>query len=539
MSLVTNLLLLVAIVFACIFLNNLSSKTGIPYLLAFIALGMVLGSDGLATIHFDDYALAEHACSVALIFIMFYGGFGINWQRAKERSVAAFTLASAGVVITAVATGVFCHVAFGTSWPVGMLMGSVVSSTDAASVFSVLRSRRLNLKHGTAPILEMESGSNDPASLIMTTVFLAVMQGVADVTTIGVSIFLQVSLALVFGFLVAGIAIWVMRRVRFANDGFDIVFVVGIALLAYALPAAFGGNGYLAAYVSGICVGNASVRDVRKLVNFFDGMTAICQMLIFLLLGLLSFPSRLPGVAGMAAGISVFLLLVARPLAVLLVGRPFGMSARQMAVISMAGLRGASSAVFAIMVLTQATLPVDLFHVVFLVVLVSISLQGSLLPYVARRLDMVDASEDVMRTFNDYVEETSVNFIRILVEEGSAWEGRSLNDVTLPPSTLAVMLERGEGRIVPDGTTVLMPGDLLVLVAPSANDGEVIHISRRDVEAGSAFAGRRLSELPRDLGLVVTVQRGADVMIPNGDTMICEGDSLLIHHEEAASPSAW
>lgn len=317
------LLLITAVIFACVLLNKVSNKLGIPTLLAFILLGMLFGSDGLLKIPFDDYSFAEQICSIALIFIMFYGGFGTNWKSARPVAAKAILLSSLGVVFTAGLTALFCRFALHIDWLESLLIGSVISSTDAASVFAVLRSRNLNLKYHTASLLEVESGSNDPFSYMLTAVCISAIQGKGGVRQFLLMLFLQIVLGLVFGFAVSWISVRLLKRVRFSGDGFDAVFVVAVALLAYAAPAVLGGNGYLSAYIVGIMLGNADIRNKRNLVHFFDGITGLMQMLIFFLLGLLSFPSKLPQVALPALLIALFLTFIARPLAVLPILSPF------------------------------------------------------------------------------------------------------------------------------------------------------------------------------------------------------------------------
>ena len=309
----TYLLITAVVIFACVFLSKVSSRLGIPMLLAFILLGMLFGSDGILKIPFDNYAFAEQICTVALIFIMFYGGFGTNWQQAKSVAVKAGLLSTAGVVITAALTGVFCHYALHIAWVESMLIGALIGSTDAASVFSVLRSKRLSLRYNTASLLEVESGSNDPCAYMLTVTFIAIAQGSASGGQIGLLIVKQMLFGILFGGLIAAAAVLLLKKIKFSTAGFDMVFVVGIAVIGYALPAVFGGNGFLSVYIAGIVLGNTEIRNKRNLVNFFDGLTGLMQMLIFFLLGLLAFPSRLPQVVIPALLIAVFLTFVARP----------------------------------------------------------------------------------------------------------------------------------------------------------------------------------------------------------------------------------
>ena len=271
----TYLLITAVVIFACVFLSKVSSRLGIPMLLAFILLGMLFGSDGILKIPFDNYAFAEQICTVALIFIMFYGGFGTNWQQAKSVAVKAGLLSTAGVVITAALTGVFCHYALHIAWVESMLIGALIGSTDAASVFSVLRSKRLSLRYNTASLLEVESGSNDPCAYMLTVTFIAIAQGSASGGQIGLLIVKQMLFGILFGGLIAAAAVLLLKKIKFSTAGFDMVFVVGIAVIGYALPAVFGGNGFLSVYIVGIVLGNTEIRNKRNLVNFFDGLTGL------------------------------------------------------------------------------------------------------------------------------------------------------------------------------------------------------------------------------------------------------------------------
>ena len=292
---INTLLLCAVVLIACILAGRLSQKAGVPALLLFMALGMLFGSDGLLRIPFDDFTVAEQTCSVALIFIMFYGGFGTRWEAARPAAVRAVALSTLGVAATALLTGLFCHFVLGFQPLVSFLIGAVISSTDAASVFSILRSKKLSLRYHTASLLELESGSNDPVSYMLTMIALSLM-GVGENGNLAGMIFAQVAFGIVLGVAVAGLAILVLRWLPLA-DGLDSIFVLAAALLSYALPAAVGGNGYLGAYLAGILLGNAKIPHKVSLVHFFDGLTGLAQIMIFFLLGLLSYPtssSRLP-----------------------------------------------------------------------------------------------------------------------------------------------------------------------------------------------------------------------------------------------------
>ena len=249
------------VIFFSVFLKKLSVKMGLPMLLAFLFLGIVFGSDGIFKIPFDNYSLAENICSFGLIFIMFSGGFGTSWKEAKHVSKEAIVLSTLGVVLTAVVVGIFCMLVFNLSFAWGLLLGSVIGSTDAASVFSILRSRKLNLKDRTASLLEFESGSNDPMSYMMTLISVMLIQGELSPTQILSMLFAQVFWGLSIGFVVAILTRVMMRKIDFSGDGFDFVFVLGSAITAYALSSALGGNGYLSVYLTGIILGNSKIKD--------------------------------------------------------------------------------------------------------------------------------------------------------------------------------------------------------------------------------------------------------------------------------------
>ena len=527
------LLLFSLVIFACVAFNRLSLRLGVPALLAFLFLGMLFGSDGIARIPFDDYAFADQLSTVALVFIMFYGGFGTNWQAARPVAVQAVLLSSLGTVLTAVLTGLFCRLALGMTLLEGLLCGAVLGSTDAASVFSILRSRKLALKEGTASLLEVESGSNDPFAYMLTAVLLTAME--SGVTAGGAAGLLaaQLGFGLAFGFGVGLAARWLFHRLNFGSSGFDTLAVVAAALLSYAAPAMLGGNGFLSVYITGILLGNSQIRHKQALVPFFDGVTNMMQMVVVFLLGLVSFPSQMPAVAGPAVAIVLFLTLVARPAAVFALLAPFGGSVRRRLLVSFAGLRGAASIVFAVMpVISPVHTDNDLFHIVFLVVLFSISVQGSLLPLLSRRLGMIDDDGNVMKTFTDYVEEAPVQFIQFTLPPGHVWCRQAVRQLTLPPGTILASLQRGEIRLAPGGGTVLQAGDRLILCALE-NDLTPLSLAERTVEADDPAVGVRLADLELPGGaLAVLLRRGQTYHIPNGDTVLQAGDHLVLNYTD-------
>ncbi len=524
------ILLVSAVILLCVSLKKVSNKLGVPMLLAFILLGMVFGTDGILKIPFDNFKIAEQICSVSLIFIMFYGGFGTNWRHAKPAAAKAALLSTLGVLLTALLTGLFCYFALRFGFWESMLTGAVVSSTDAASVFSILRSRRLNLKDNTASLLEVESGSNDPCSYMLTVIILSVMSGDFSGGALVWMILAQIIFGALVGVAVALASAFVLTRVQFGEDGFDTIFVFSMALAAYAVASVIGGNGYLAVYITGIILGNRPLKNKKSLVHFFDGITGLMQMLLFFLLGLLAFPSQLPKILPYALAIALFLTFVSRPISVFFILTPFRCKIRQQLLVSWAGLRGAASIVFAIMaVVSPAYMKHDVFHIVIFIVLFSISIQGSLIGILAKKLDMIDESGNVMKTFSDYSEEMPVEFVKISVTKNHPWANRKIRELQSLPDLLLVLILRGDKRLIPNGNTVVHPGDKIVLSALSPEENLGIHLTEIHVEADSRWVNKPLSKIKIGDGkLVLVLKRAENVMIPNGETVVLENDILVI-----------
>lgn len=538
MNMTLFLILLGIVVLLCVWLDHVSLRIGVPTLLAFILLGIVFGNNGLFPIHFDDRDFASETCTVALIFIMFYGGFGTRWETARTVAVESGLLASVGVVLTAGLTGLFCHLVLGWGWNESLLLGAVVSSTDAASVFSILRGRKLGLKAGTAPLLEVESGSNDPFSYMLTAIMMEVCRGNATGGQMAWMLVAQLVFGALLGWAVGRGAVHVMSRMKHQSSSYASLFVLGVAVLSYALPDLVGGNGYLSAYLAGIIMGNADLRFKKDLVAFFDGLTGFMQVIIFFMLGLLARPAMLHKAILPALAIFVFMLVLARPAAVnavLTFFRKGGRySLRQQALISFVGLRGAASIVFAIFATSDPAViqEHDIFNIVFCLVLLSISLQGTLIPFVAGKLDMTDDGEDVMKTFNDFTDNTNAQFSRIDITGGSSWDGKAVKDLGLPRNILIVMVVRGEQRIQPRGDTVLQAGDRVVIITKSFEDNRN-YLEEHTVKENGRWKGRRLKDYDRDdRGVVVMIKRGETNIIPNGETVLEAGDRIVLCHIE-------
>lgn len=467
-----NLMILGGLVLlTCIITSKIFYKWGVPVLLVFMGIGMVFGSDGIGGIYFDNYDATYFLASIALVFIMFYGGFCTQWSRAKPISIPAVLLSTIGVAITAVLTGLFCYLVLKTSILEGLLIGSVVASTDAASVLSILRSRKLKLKDNMDTLVEFESGSNDPTAYMLTNIIIVLMgtSGGMDAGSIGLSVIgmvlKQVGFGIAVGLLLSSVSVFILRRIKFEIDGLYPIFVTAAAILAYALSETLGGNGYLSVFFAGIVIGNSKIPHKKSLTHFFDGLSWIMQIILFFMLGLLAFPSQIPNIAFEGIMISLFLIFIGRPIAVFSIMCWFKTPIKQQLFISWVGLRGAASLVFAIFAITKnVAIQSDIFHIIFFIALFSVMIQGGLIPLVAKKLDLIE--EEVIE--DDQVSELKKKFkngmVEMLVEEGNQWINKALMDCEIPNEILVVMIKRQGKIIVPKGFTVIKEKDILVLI---------------------------------------------------------------------------
>ncbi len=523
------LLIFAIIIIICVFLNKFSSKVGIPVLLFFLMLGLVFGSYDNQFADNNAWLVGDIS-TIALIFIMFYGGFGTRWKSAKPIAVEAGLLATVGVFLTAAFVGLFCHYALRWEWVESFLMGAVISSTDAASVFSILRTRKLGLKNNTAPLIEVESGSNDPMSYMLTSVMLSLLGGTITAGAVIWDIISQILFGVLFGLGIAYLASKLLKRIKIKSNGFDILLFIAIAILSYALPSIFGGNGFLSAYIVGIYLGNNDYAGKKSMVGFFDAITSLMQIVIFFLLGMLAVPSALLKALVPALIIFLFLTLVARPLSVCGVLVPFRKyPPSQMALISFVGLRGAASIVFAIMILSsKAALTNDIFSIVFCIVIISIALQGSLVPAAAKVCKMTDSDADVMTTFSDFQEKSEMSFSSISVSENSPWNGKTISELGLPQDCLLVLVLRGDERIIPKGNTVLQSADEVVLCARAYQDAGQDSLMYYPITEIDKLVGCKVKDYPGGADtLLVMIQRGEQRVIPHGNTTLKAGDVLV------------
>ncbi|MGH7495931.1 MAG: potassium/proton antiporter, partial [bacterium] len=384
---------LALLLLASVFASKITDRFGVPALLLFLAVGMLAGSDGPGGIYFDDPNIAQFVGVIALALILFYGGLDTNWQSVRPLLKYGVTLSTLGVFLTALILGTFAKILLGVSFLEGLLLGAIVSSTDAAAVFSILRAKGISLKPPLKPLLELESGSNDPMAVLLTIGLVQMLTqpdtSLADFVWLFV---LQMTLGAISGYGLGKAMVLLINRLKLGYEGLYPVLTLAFVLFAYSFTSLIGGNGFLAVYLAGIIMGNQQFIHKRSLLQFHDGLAWLMQIVLFLILGLLVFPSRLIPVIGIGLLLAACLMFVARPVSVLICLLPVtALNMREKALVSWVGLRGAVPIVLATYPLVAKIPQAELiFNVVFFVVLTSVLLQGTSISFVAKWL-RVDA----------------------------------------------------------------------------------------------------------------------------------------------------
>ncbi len=441
--------------------SKASSRLGLPTLLLFLVIGMLAGSEGPGGIYFDDPRLAQSLGVIALIFILFSGGLDTKWNEIRPVLLRGILLSTLGVMLTAIIVGYGIASLLGFSLLESLLLAAIISSTDSAAVFSILRSKQISLKGELKPLLELESGSNDPMAIFLTTSLIGlILSPTASPIALLPMFMQQMALGAVCGYFMGKAMAHIINHIRLDYQGLYPILTVSLVLIIYGITYVLGGNGFLAVYLAGLTLGNYSFIHKRSLMHYHDSMAWLMQIVMFLTLGLLVFPSQLIPIAGIGLLICFLLMFMARPISVLLCLLPFRkMSLNERVMISWVGLRGAVPIILATFPLISGIRNADvIFNIVFFVVLTSILVQGSTLPFIARRLGV----EAPFKPLPDYPETAGWEpLIRLKVLPGSAAAGKQIADLNLPDDIWIAVLRRDGHPIRPSGSTVLQAGDIL------------------------------------------------------------------------------
>lgn len=464
------------LVLISILISKTGYRFGIPTLLLFLFTGMAFGSEGLG-LHFDSPKDAQFIGMIALSIILFSGGMDTKYKEIKPIIGPGIVLSTLGVVLTTVLTGSFI---FGLSqWGgidvklslmVSMLLAATMSSTDSASVFNLLRSQRMGLKHRLRPILELESGSNDPMAYMLTLVLMDVVLSGTHFSVQGLAVNLleQFLLGGAIGYCAGRITVWLINHINLPNTALYLVLLLCMVFITFTLTDVVHGNGYLAVYIAGLVVGNSRLSYRREMATFLDGLTWLLQIVLFLTLGLLVNPSEMAGVSLMALAIGLFIMFVSRPISVIICLLPYPkIPWRAKTFLSWVGLRGAVPIIFATYPLINNIEGADIiFNIVFFITLISLLLQGTTISFIARKLNLGLPEEKTGNEFGEEIpEELGSQLKEVILTNEMLENGNLLSEMNIPKNTLVMMVKRGKSIIVPNGKLKMEKGDILLCLS--------------------------------------------------------------------------
>lgn len=456
---------------SAIWLSRTLGRRGVPVVIIFMLLGMLAGSEGLGGIAFEDYELTYRLGTVALVLILFDGGLHTSWNVVRQALLPAATLATVGVALTAGTVAVAANL-LGFGWPESFLLGAVVSSTDAAAVFSVLRTAGVHLKQRVAAIVELESGLNDPMAVILTLALTDVIVAGAPISWgLGIDVITQLAIGVSAGWGLGMLGVWMLRQPPLAG-GLYPVLTLALAALAYGLTTLILGSGFLAVYVVGMVLGNASIPHRSVILRAHDFVAWFAQVAMFITLGLVSFPSELLAAAPTGLVLAAALVVVARPLAAFVCLLPFRLPFRETVYVSWVGLRGAVPIVLAtIPLMSGVPQGATIFNVVFFVVVVSVLIQGMSVGPVTRLLGLHTTVPPPAPTSLELTSAKQLNdeVATFFIQETSPVAGVMVKDITFPDAASVLLVVRGETLIAPRGETTIRASDYVsVFYSPSA-----------------------------------------------------------------------
>lgn len=472
---IENILLVGSILlFASIIAGRTSYKYGVPTLILFLSVGMLAGSDGILGIHFDNPKLAQFIGVVSLNFILFSGGLDTNWKSVKPILKEGIVLSSLGVLLTALSLGTFVWLVTDFTIYESLLLGSIVSSTDAAAVFSILRSKSTSLKHNIRPTLELESGSNDPMAYVLTILFLMLVVNQDLSFWSIIPIFLQqMIIGGLAGFIFGKLSVYIINNILLGFEGLYPVLVISLMFIIFSFTDFIGGNGFLAIYISGVYIGNQDIIHKNTILSMFDGLAWLMQIVLFLTLGLLVYPSQIIPYMGIGLLISLFLIIVSRPLSVFLSLAFFKMKLNRRLYISWVGLRGAVPIVFATYPLLAGIDKANIiFNIVFFISVTSVLIQGTTVSIAAKWLGVAVSEDEKPENHNENIIQNAPK--TCLKEFEISSTSRAVNkrviDLNFPSNALITLIKRKQTYILPDGLTDIKANDTLVVIADCDED---------------------------------------------------------------------
>jgi cell volume regulation protein A len=458
-----------------------SGTLGVPTLIFFLIVGVLAGSEGIGGINFDNAAIAQFIGVVALNIILFSGGLDTNWQSIKPVLWKGISLSTIGVFLTALSVGVFVHFVLDFTLSEGLLLGAIVSATDAAAVFSILRNKGIGLKGYLRPVLELESGSNDPMAYFLTiSLTTVVASGNVNLAELIPAFLKEFIIGGAIGFLMGRASAWLINNIQLKSEGLYPVLTLGIAMFTYSITNAIHGNGFLAIYLCALILGNSNIIHRRSMIKFYDGQAWLMQIFLFLTLGLLVFPSRVIPLIGTGLLISAFLMFIARPIGVFASLSFFKSNIRSKLFVSWVGLRGGVPIVFATYPLIAGIPKAELiFNLVFFISITSVLLQGTTLSYVAKLLHVALPAGAKRRVGIDFeiTDNIKSELEEIIVIEKSNAIGKKIVELQIPPTVNILAIKRNDVYIAPNGSTKIHAGDILHVLAEDKSSLDLLRQS--------------------------------------------------------------
>lgn len=466
---IDNIILIGSILLFVSLVASRQTRYGIPILLLFLLVGMLAGSEGPGGISFDDPVITKFIGAVALSFILFSGGLETKWNDVKPVLWQGISLSTLGVILTSLTIGLLIFLLTDFTIIEGLLLGSIVSSTDAAAVFSILRSKSIGLKGNLRPLLELESGSNDPMAFFLTLVFTYLLSDPEATYLSLIPFFLkQMILGAVIGYVMGITMHKIINWIKLEFEGLYSVLLITMVLFTFSFSDFIGGNPFLSVYISGCILGNSDFIHKRSLTKHFDGQSWMMQIIMFITLGLLVFPKQILPHLGLGILVSALLIFVARPLSVFISLGFFKHDFRKKLFVSWVGLRGAVPIVLAIYPLTAGIEKANIiFNLVFFISVTSILIQGTTIPIVARWLNLAVPVNIKKKSVLDLEMgwKTKSLFNVVPIEPDFICIGKTVVDLGLPNSIIIALVERNNKFLVSDGATKILPGDKLYVMA--------------------------------------------------------------------------
>lgn len=492
------LLVFAALLLLATFSTKIAARLGIPGLVLFLALGMIFGSDGLNVVQFDDPLLAQQISTIFMIIILFEGGFNTKKNLLDIAFKPAFSLATAGVIITAVALALFSHLIIGLDLYASFLIGAIISSTDAAAIFAILRDK--NVQPKIAATLEIESASNDPMAIILTITIINFIQGIlTNPLSIIANLAWQIAAGILIGYLIGRLSPYLLNKIRLDAGGFYFLLVLSLCFFSYGLAEKIQANGFLAVFFAGFYLGNAEFVYKQGISRSVEDTSTVCHVMLFLMLGLLVFPSELPMFWKQGVLIALILTFLARPIAVFLCTSFWQYTFNEKILLCWGGIKG-------VIPIVLATYPVAAgldrggyyFNIVFFVVLISALVQGSTIELAAKKLGLLTGNKYLSPHALELIslEQSGCELLEYKVGTRSALINKQIMEISLPANALVTAIIRQNDIIAPRGETIIADQDILFILVRDEEKEELLNLLRAPPKESVAVPSKKPAGKP-------------------------------------------